>query len=167
MKTILTTLLASTVLAGATTIKINSDTPTELDFTINWGANIEEWSTHATGQGGSTVSWLCGLNRNRNFYFVEINDRWFPELSGFGLRFSLDPEYHGPVNTALTSLPMVLDKFVLPLETTPYGARFVYRHEPAFLARGIASAVPDTGHAWALMVLGLCGIAAARRLEKP
>lgn len=150
MKTILATLLASASLAGATTITINQASPQTLDFSVEWGASISWASTSATGPDGSTVGWWTQMSRNQNQYFISVDAFMGPAVTDFTAVFWSDPEYFGPVLTAYGSpnvrfmganLPTIL-----PLDTTPYGARFVF------------GAVPDGGATGWLLALALSGL---------
>lgn len=163
MKSTLTALLASTALAGAVEIHINQDTPTLLDFTILWGNPIADWSNQATGAGGSVVKWLGRTGRNPNFYFIEVDALCNPAINGFSLSFWTDPEYYGHVPTEYGSpniTLMIPDKpAMFPLESSLYGARFVYTD-----LGGLA--VPDEGNGVLLLTLGLVGMATAVLLER-
>lgn len=151
-------LLATATLASAVTITIHNDTPSLLDFSVEWGQTIGEYGTHVHGSDGSEIYWLAQVNRNPNFYFIEIHDANFPDLHGFPIMFWGDPEYVGPVPTEFDSpnvRMMSSDCQVLPLDSTPYGARWIYR-------------TPDSGETLMMMVLSIAWLAtvlAARRTE--
>lgn len=156
MKTILATLLASTVLAGATTIKINSDTGGVFDFSVDWGPSISEYGAMAAGSDGSTAHWMTMISRNPSFYFISVNTDAMPLSKGFSIRFWLDPEYTGAAPTSFGSTNIFISSVgpspqILPLNGNPYGARFVY-------------ASPDGGNVGWMMALGLVGIVLARKI---
>jgi hypothetical protein len=157
MKTIiLTILLAGSLLAHAVTITVLEDTPGVLDFTAEWGQTLT--GGIGTGPGGTTIYWMEHQNRNPNYFFVEIHQ---PGVAahGFWARFWSDPEYFGPVPTAFGSPNINFGSGDSPqifqLDNTPYGARFV-----------LTSAVPEADSAWAMMLMGLAGIATAAFLDR-
>jgi len=163
MKTpILAILLAGTTLAGAVTITFNQDTASVLDFNVEWGSPVGQFGENFTGPGGSVIWWMGSISRNPNKYFVEIHDAYDSRVTGFNLTFWGDPEYSGPpVPTAYGSPNLYLGAINYPLDTTPYGARFLYT--PTSTQSPASAPVPDAGGTGCMLALGMAGLCGARR----
>ncbi len=162
MKTpILSILLAGAMSAGAVTLTINQDTPSVLDFNIEWGSPVGQYGGKFTGPGGSVIWWMGSISRNPNKYFVEIHDAFESAVTGFNLTFWTDPEYSGPVDTSLAALGGPTPTR-LALDNTLYGARFLYTPTPAAVPAG--AHVPDAGGTGWLLAMGVAGCALCRRM---